>query len=109
MIRKLSGTVTVITGATSGIGRETAREFASAGSKVVVAGRRRERLTELVKEIESKGGAALAVATDVAEQAQVEKLITVAVEHFGRVDVLVMPVWRLPHGSQKCLWKISAG
>ncbi|MFN0111375.1 MAG: SDR family oxidoreductase [Blastocatellia bacterium] len=89
MIRKLSGTVAVITGATSGIGRETAREFAAAGSKVVVAGRRRERLDELVKEIESKGGSALAAPTDVADQAQVERLIAAAVEQFGRVDVLV--------------------
>jgi len=89
MIRKLSGTVAIITGATSGIGRETAREFANAGSKVVVAGRRKERLQELVNEIETKGGQALAVPTDVADQGQVEKLIEAAVAHFGRVDVLV--------------------
>ncbi|HMY73112.1 MAG TPA: SDR family NAD(P)-dependent oxidoreductase, partial [Blastocatellia bacterium] len=50
MIRKLSGTTAVITGATSGIGRETAREFAKTGAKVVVAGRRKERLQELVGE-----------------------------------------------------------
>ncbi|MBS1786952.1 MAG: SDR family oxidoreductase [Acidobacteria bacterium] len=89
MIRKLSGTVAIITGATSGIGRETAREFAAAGSKVVVAGRRQGRLTDLVKELESKGMQALAVATDVADQTQVENLIAAAVEKFGRVDVLV--------------------
>lgn len=89
MIRKLSGTTVVITGTTSGIGRETAREFAKAGAKVVIAGRRQERLQELVKEIESQGGQALAMPTDVAEQAQVEKLIETAVEKFGRVDVLV--------------------
>lgn len=89
MIRKLSGTTAVITGATSGIGRETAREFASAGSKVVVAGRRKDRLQELVNDIEVKGGQAFAVPTDVAEQAQVEGLIEKAVKHFGRVDVLV--------------------
>lgn len=89
MIRKLSGTTVVITGATSGIGRETAREFAKAGAKVVIAGRRQERLQELVKEIESQGGQALAVPTDVADQAQVEKLMKEAIEQFGRVDVLV--------------------
>lgn len=89
MIRKLNGTIAVITGATSGIGRETAREFAAAGSKVVVAGRRQERLVELVKEIESKGGYALAVPTDVADQMQVERLISETVERFGRLDVLV--------------------
>ncbi len=89
MIRKLSGTTAVITGATSGIGRETAREFAKTGAKVVVAGRRKERLLELVKEIEAAGGQALAVPTDVADQAQVEALIANTVERFGRVDVLV--------------------
>lgn len=89
MIRKLSGTVAVITGATSGIGRETAREFSAAGSKVVVAGRRQERLVELVKELVNKGGTALAVPTDVADQSQVEHLVAAAVEQFGRVDVLV--------------------
>lgn len=89
MIRKLSGTVAIITGATSGIGRETARAFAAAGSKVVVAGRRQERLNELVKEVESKGGQALAVTTDIADQGQVETLIAATVEKFGRVDILV--------------------
>src|SRR5215212_8874044 len=89
MIRKLSGTTAVITGATSGIGRETAREFAKAGAKVVVAGRRKERLQDLVKEIEAAGAQALAIPTDVADQSQVETLIEKAVERFGRIDVLV--------------------
>lgn len=89
MIRKLSGTTAVITGATSGIGRETAREFAKTGAKVVLAGRRQERLVELAGEIEASGGQALAVRTDVADQAQVEALIEKSVERFGRVDVLV--------------------
>lgn len=89
MIRKLRGTTAVITGATSGIGRETALGFARAGSQVVVAGRRKERLRELVSEIEAKGGEALAVPTDVANQAQVEQLIEKAVARFGRIDTLV--------------------
>jgi len=89
MIRKVSGTTAVITGATSGIGRATAVEFARAGANVVVAGRRKERLSELVREIEANGGHAVAVATDVAVQAQVDHLIETAVERFGRVDTLV--------------------
>jgi len=89
MIRKLSGTTAVITGATSGIGRETALQFARGGVSVVVAGRREERLRQLVSEIESTGGRALAVVTDVAEQAQVDHLIESAVEGFGRIDTLV--------------------
>jgi len=89
MIRKQSGTTAVITGATSGIGRETALEFARAGAAVVVAGRRAERLQQLVAEIESTGGQALAVVTDVADQTQVEHFVESAVERFGRIDTLV--------------------
>ncbi|MGH9840526.1 MAG: SDR family oxidoreductase [Blastocatellia bacterium] len=93
MIRKLRGTTVVITGATSGIGRETALEFVKAGARVVVAGRREERLKELVAEIESRAGMqsgqALAVRTDVADQAQVESLIEKTIKRFGRIDTLV--------------------
>jgi short-subunit dehydrogenase len=88
-IRAVRGATVVITGATSGIGRETAREFARAGAHVVAAGRREERLHELVSEIEARGGEALAVRTDVAHQAQVERLIEKAHERFGRIDTLV--------------------
>jgi NAD(P)-dependent dehydrogenase (short-subunit alcohol dehydrogenase family) len=89
MIRKISGTTAVITGATSGIGRETALQFARDGARVVVAGRRKERLRQLVIEIESTGGQALGVITDVAEQAQIDHLIESVVERFGRIDTLV--------------------
>ncbi len=89
MIRKISGTTAVITGATSGIGRETALEFARAGANVVMAGRREERLRQLVEEIESTRGHALGVVTDVADQQQVEHLIQTAVVRFGRIDTLV--------------------
>ncbi len=89
MIRKLRGTTAVITGATSGIGRETALAFARAGVQVVVAGRRKERLRELVAEIEQKGGKALMVQTDVSDQAEVEGLIKKAVERFGQINTLV--------------------
>ena len=89
MIRKLRGTTVIVTGATSGIGRETALQFAKAGAQVVVAGRRNERLKTLVKEIEAKAGKAFAVATDVAEASQVEKLVAKAVDHFGAIDTLV--------------------
>jgi len=89
MIRKLNGTTAVITGATSGIGRETALEFAKAGARVVIAGRRKERLNKLAVEIDAAGSKALAVVTDVADQSQVEHLVAAAVEEFGRIDSLV--------------------
>jgi NAD(P)-dependent dehydrogenase (short-subunit alcohol dehydrogenase family) len=89
VIRKIRGTTVVITGATSGIGRETALEFVRSGARVVVAGRREERLKALVAEIESKSGEALAVRADVASQKQVENLIAKTIERFGRIDTLV--------------------
>jgi NAD(P)-dependent dehydrogenase (short-subunit alcohol dehydrogenase family) len=88
-VRTIRGLTAVITGATSGIGLETAREFARAGAHVVAAGRRQERLDELVAEIEGRGGQALGVRTDVADQSQVEALISAAKERFGSVDILV--------------------
>jgi NAD(P)-dependent dehydrogenase (short-subunit alcohol dehydrogenase family) len=85
--RVVRGSTVVVTGATSGIGRETALAFASAGANVVVAGRRVERLQELVDTIGPD--AALAVPTDVADETQVTALIANAVARFTRVDVLV--------------------
>ena len=87
--RMVRASTVVITGATSGIGRETAKEFARARARVVVAGRREERLRELATEIEAKGGEVLAVRTDVSDRSQVERLIEHAVTRFGRIDALV--------------------
>lgn len=87
--RRVRGTTVVITGASSGIGRATATEFAKSGASVVVAGRRQDRLDTLVKEIETAGGRALAVATDVSDEQQVEALIRRSHDHFGQVDTLV--------------------
>ncbi|HKY03908.1 MAG TPA: SDR family oxidoreductase, partial [Blastocatellia bacterium] len=89
MIRKLRGSTVVITGASSGIGRETALAFARAGARVVVAGRRKQKLHELVREIESRDGDALAVETDVSDQKQVERLIKRSLDRFGQIDTLV--------------------
>jgi NAD(P)-dependent dehydrogenase (short-subunit alcohol dehydrogenase family) len=87
--RRVRGTTVVVTGASSGIGRATAVEFAKAGARLVVAGRRQERLDDLVREIASTGGEAVAVATDVSDRGQVEDLIQEAQSQFGSVDTLV--------------------
>ncbi len=89
MPRKLKDAVVVITGASSGIGGATAHAFAQKGASVVVAARREEPLRDLVAECEQLGARALAVPTDVRDQAAVQALARRAVETFGRIDVWV--------------------
>jgi NADP-dependent 3-hydroxy acid dehydrogenase YdfG len=86
---KLAGTVAIVTGASSGIGRATARELAQHGASVAVVARRKDRLDELVKEIESAGGTAIAVVADVSERDQAENVISATVARFGRLDILI--------------------
>ncbi|HXG22954.1 MAG TPA: SDR family oxidoreductase [Chthonomonadales bacterium] len=88
-VTSLRNKVVVITGASAGIGRECARLFAEEGAHVVVAARRRERLEALKAEIEARGGKCLAVPTDVADRALVQRLLDATLEHFGRVDVWI--------------------
>ena len=82
---RIEGAVVVVTGASSGIGAATARLAAERGARLVLAARRRERIEALADELAD----AVAVPTDVTDPAQVEALIAVAVERYGRVDVLV--------------------
>jgi NAD(P)-dependent dehydrogenase (short-subunit alcohol dehydrogenase family) len=89
MIRKIKDTTVVITGATSGIGWETALEFARSGANIVAAGRREGRLEELIDQIEAIGRSAIGIRTDVSDQKQVESLIEQALERFGGVNTLV--------------------
>ena len=89
MGRDLSGRVVIVTGASSGIGRETALSFAREKARVVLAARRKERLQSLEREIQALGTEAVSVPTDVAHREQVEAMVRQAVERFGRVDILV--------------------
>lgn len=84
---ELQGKVALVTGGTSGIGRDTAVLFSKAGAKVVVAGRREPEGEETIELIRAAGGASLFVKTDVAKAAEVEMLIKKTVEKFGRIDI----------------------
>jgi NAD(P)-dependent dehydrogenase (short-subunit alcohol dehydrogenase family) len=81
--------VALITGASSGIGRATGEAFAARGAKVVLAARREHELATLASEIESRGGRASFVATDVAIAKDVERMVAHAIETFGRLDYAV--------------------
>ncbi len=86
---KVEGKVVVITGASSGIGAAIARTLAEHGARVVLGARRADRLEAIVGEIQAKGGQARAVAVDVTKHEQVQALVAAAVEHFGRIDVMI--------------------
>ena len=85
----LKDKVAVVTGASQGIGRETALALAEAGAKVVVAARNEEKLAALVSEITAAGGEAFAVKMDVADGEQVKAGFKQVIEKFGRLDILV--------------------
>jgi NAD(P)-dependent dehydrogenase (short-subunit alcohol dehydrogenase family) len=87
MIRELEGKVALVTGGTSGIGRDTAVLFAKAGAKVVVAGRREREGEETVELVRAAGGDGLFVKTDVSKATEVDALVQKTVERFGRLDV----------------------
>lgn len=84
----VDGKVGIITGASSGIGEATAREFAQAGVITILAARRADRLHRLQKEIKEIGGTALAVPTDVTRPEQIRNLVETTVTTFGRIDIL---------------------
>ncbi len=83
----LDGKVAVVTGASSGIGRETAVALAKAGAKVVLGNRRAAEGEETVRMIEEAGGTAVFVKTDVTNQSDVDALIQKAVGEFGGLDI----------------------
>ncbi|HZP58491.1 MAG TPA: SDR family oxidoreductase [Dehalococcoidia bacterium] len=85
----LRGAVVIVTGASAGIGRETALEFARHGANVVVAARRADRLEALAGEVRRIGAEALVVPADVARPEDIARIVQAALDRWGRIDVLV--------------------
>lgn len=89
MTKQLHDKVTIVTGASNGIGRAIAETFAAEGAKTVLVARRGELLDEVAAGIEAKGGTALPVPADLTQEDQIIALFDRAVKIYGRVDVLI--------------------
>ncbi len=85
----IEGKVVAITGASSGIGEATATHLAGHGAHLVLGARREDRLKAVVDRIRAEGGSAAGVVVDVTRREDLKRLTDTAVDHFGRLDVLV--------------------
>ncbi|RJT05435.1 SDR family oxidoreductase [Halococcus sp. IIIV-5B] len=86
---QIDGSTAIVTGASSGIGEATASALADHGANVVLAARREDELESLAEAIEADGGRALAVPTDVTNEADLDALVDATLDTFGTIDVLV--------------------
>ncbi len=96
MNNHIEGKVIVITGASSGLGEAAARHLSEQGATVVLGARRTDRIQALADELNKNGGKALALATDVTKHEQVKALVDVAVETYGRIDVIINNAGLMP-------------
>lgn len=102
----LAGKVALVTGSSRGMGRQNAIALAQHGASVVVNYvKGADAAEEVVKEIESHGGKAIAVQADISKPEQVEKLFTEAVKHFGQLNIVMSNsgmslTWARSLGSQ---------
>lgn len=85
----LKGKTAIITGASTGIGRTTAKLFASEGASVVVAARSEDKLKSLVEEIEAEGGKAVYAVTDITNKDSICAMVQKSVDSFGRLDIAI--------------------
>ena len=99
MDQELEGKVLLVTGATSGIGRATARLFAEAGASVAAAGRDERELASLIEETDGKQGELWAVRADVTNEDDVQRALGGTIEKFGRLDVLVNAAGHISNGT----------
>ena len=85
----VAGKVVIITGASAGIGQETARRFAGAEAKVVLVARSSDRLTLLAEDLSRQGHEALPITADMRSRGAVTQMVEQAFHHYGRIDILI--------------------
>ena len=109
MLERLSmeDRVVVITGGGTGLGLAMARALARAGADVCIAGRRQAPIDSAAAEVRDLGRDSLAVSTDVTDSSQVDQLVSTAVDHFGRIDVLINNAGAVQENIRKPIWEIS--
>ncbi len=95
----LKGKVAIVTGATSGIGEETAKVFAIAGASVIVTGRREQPAKALVKNIQAEGGQADWIIGDITNSEFTNSIVTTTEEKFGRLDILANVAGAITRGD----------
>ena len=90
MANKFKDKIVLVTGASRGIGKATALEYGKEGATVIVNFREEQhKAEEVVKQIESNGGTAIAHQADVSQEDQVQKMVDFIIEKFGRIDILI--------------------
>lgn len=87
--RRLEGKVTLVTGASRGIGEAISRRFAKEGARVAIAARSEGPCRRIAREIETSGGEALAIGADVTDARAIARMVSAVVAKWGRIDVLV--------------------
>jgi NADP-dependent 3-hydroxy acid dehydrogenase YdfG len=103
MTEGIKDKIVVVTGASSGLGEATARLLSTQGAAVVLGARRADRLQSLAKELEARGGKALALETDVTRREQVKALVDLAAQTYGRIDVMINNAGLMPQAPLELL------
>ncbi len=103
----LEGRSVVITGGGTGLGLAMVRAMARAGADLVIAGRRTGPIEEAAAEVESLGGRAVSVATDVTDSAQVANLMKTCLDRFGKIDVLINNAGAVSDNVRKPIWDLT--
>ena len=97
--QRFAGKIALVTGASSGIGKATAKRLASEGAKVAVTARRKDRITELASEIESAGGTAHPIAADLTTEDDRRRIVDETVGQYSGLDILVNSAGVIAYGT----------